>query len=528
MRNPQRWAVHSYVMLCLLLPVALFAAWDGVYADAAFAQAHALRTLAQRHPADMIGRAAAILSHPHVTGWLGALGWSLAGAAWFGLGRRARAPLFAVAALGLLALHPLQGRTLGLMTGLLVGALSLLTFLCASRWPHRRDLPPPAILLHPLLIFTLTLTVISFITYNFQPSTFNFQPSTFNLPFFTSDFRPSTFDIQLSTFNFQLPMIPLTCCVSLLLLCLAWAFARLAPDLQWITRPRRTPGVFWRVTALLALIGVAFGSGWMLVRDWRYRPAARLALYRELGAWARANVAPGDEIATQRPGAVGYLAERPVVALPAASTPADVPALIAALEVARPAYCLALDGWPWDGVRAHPWFRAHYAPVHAAHSAYDGASPLTLYRYTATPFDAGARRAVDAAFEDAAGRIEAIAFQASAERLRPGEPLYLSVAMRGQTAAPFRAVLRLVAVADRRVWWQEARPAPGGLPTDLWPAAAEITAQYELLPPDELPSGRYVLTWAFERPDGEAVPLLSGAATPSGALHLTELVFESE
>ena len=293
MRSPQRWAVHIYAMLYLMLPAALFAAWGGVYADAAYAQAQALRTLAQHHPADVIGRAASVLSHPHVTGWLGALGWSLAGAAWFGLGRRARAPLFAVAAIGLLALHPLQGRALGLMTGLLVGALSLLTFLWATRWPPRRhDLPPPTLLLRPLLIFTLTLTVISLLTSNLQPP------------------------------------------ISTLQLWLAWIFARLALDLQWITRPRRTPGVFWRVMALLALIGVAFGSGWMLVRDWRYRPAARLALYRDLGAWARANLAPGAEIATQRPGAVGYLAERPVVALPAASAPADAPALIAALEMA--------------------------------------------------------------------------------------------------------------------------------------------------------------------------------------------------
>ncbi len=492
MRSPQRWAVHIYAMLCLLLPVALFAAWDGVYADAAYAQANPLRAVAQHHPADVIGRAASVLSHPHVTGWLGALGWSLAGAAWFGLGRRARAPLFAIAAVGLLALHPLQGRTLGLMTGFLVGAFSLLSLLWTSRRSRRCASPPPTLLLRPLLLWSITLVATSLLT------------STLQLP----------------TSNLQLP-------ISILQLWLAWAFARLVPDLQWLTRPRRAPGVFWRVTALLALIGVAFGSGWMLVRDWRYRPLARLALYRDLGAWARANVAPGDEIATQRPGAVGYLAERPVVALPVASAPEDASALIAALEIARPAYCLALDGSPWDGVRAHPWFRAHYAPVHAAHSPYDGASPLTLYQYTATPFDAGVRRAVDAAFEDTSGRIEVVAFQASAERLRPGEPLYISVAMRGETDAPFRAVLRLVAVADRRVWWQEARAAPGGLPTDLWPSAAEITAQYELLPPEELPPGRYTLTWAFEHPDGEVVSLVAGAATPSGALHLTELVFEA-
>ncbi len=519
MQNPRRWVVHSYAMLCLLLPVALFAAWGGVYADAAYAHAHVLRAVAQHHPADMVGRAAAILSHPHVTGWLGALGWSLTGAAWFGLGRRARSPLFAVAALGLLILHPLQGRALGLMTSLPVAALSLLALLSAARCPRRRDLPSSMLLLRPLLIFTLTLTAISLVAYNFQPSTFNFQLLTFNLQLFTFNFRPSTFDVPLSTLQLS---------ISILQLWLAWAFARLVPDLRWIARPRRTTGVFWRVTAMLALIGVAFGSGWMLVHDWRYRPAARLALYREVGAWARANIAPGDEIATQRPGAVGYLAERPVVALPAASVPADVPALIAALEVARPAYCLALDGSPWDGVRAHSWFRVHYAPVRAAHSPYDNASPLTLYRYAAAPFDAGARRTVDAIFADAVGRIEIVAFQASADRLRPGEPLHISVAMRGQTAAPFRAVLRLVAVADRRVWWQAARPAPGGLPTDLWPSAAEITARYELLPPDELPPGRYVLTWAFEHPDGRAVPLVTGEATPSGALHLTELAFETE
>ncbi len=226
---------------------------------------------------------------------------------------------------------------------------------------------------------------------------------------------------------------------------------------------------------------------------------ARLAGYQELAAWLEINALPDETVAAQETSAWSRLTDLPVAALPEGG---DARALLASLQETRPDYCVALRSLAWDGVQAAPWFRERYHQVAAAMAMGDSTSPLILYRYHPSPFDAGERLALNHTLhEDAVGHITVEAVRRSSPRLEPGAPVYISVTMGGDVREPLRAEWRLRDAASGQVWRRDVRLEPGGLPTDAWPVHGTVTARYIVMPPDDAPPGEYALELAFERPN---------------------------
>ena len=133
----------------------------------------------------------------------------------------------------------------------------------------------------------------------------------------------------------------------------------------------------WALWGLICLLGLAGCAA---------APRARGAAYRELAAWLEAHALPGESVAVQEQRSWARLTDHPVKPLPAGG---DAFVLLEQLEAERPDYCVASRSVAWEGVGAASWFQEHYRQVAIAAAAEDPASPLTLYRYQLSPFDAG-------------------------------------------------------------------------------------------------------------------------------------------
>ncbi len=233
-------------------------------------------------------------------------------------------------------------------------------------------------------------------------------------------------------------------------------------------------------------------------------------LYRELADWLAVNALPGEVLAVQESTA---LQQFPVPVLPL-PLEGGAPAVLATLQEAHPAYCLASHSVLWDGLQAHPWFVEHYQPVLVSADAHVGFSPLTLFRLTASPFDAGETMSVAVQIEDPAVgilRVEA-ARLSPAQRIWPGESLNLTLTLQGDVREPLRAVLNLRDLAndrpanDRRSYdrivFQAVHEQPGGITTDAWFPGRPVEDRFVILPPKDLAPGAYALELAWLRPNG--------------------------
>ncbi len=228
------------------------------------------------------------------------------------------------------------------------------------------------------------------------------------------------------------------------------------------------------------------------VHTWRLRVAGRAVLYDNLAEWLGEHALPVERVAAPSAG-LPHFTSWPVVELPEGATTST---LLETLQKARPDYVVALRSVAWDGVRVQPWVQARYHAVATEFDPYDAATPLTLYRYTPAPFDSDFGEII--VCED--GVVAEIAItncRLHGPRLLPAVPLYLTVELRGTLAVPLRSVLRLVAVEDERVWFQEERR----LATDLWYAELPVQQEYRLVPPQGIPAGAYRLELAFYRPN---------------------------
>jgi len=202
---------------------------------------------------------------------------------------------------------------------------------------------------------------------------------------------------------------------------------------------------------------------------------------------------------------------------------ADTATLLAALDQARPDYCIALDSLAWQGVRRQPWFQERYREVHALANPYDATAPLTVFRYTPSPFDAGETLSTTLTFTANAGeRVQLTGYRLDSPRLTPGEPSHLTLYWRAVTTVsqPWRLVVRLVDPASGRIWARAENGAPGGLATDLWNVGVQLDDRYALTPPADLPPGDYALQLTWVLPNG-STPAAEGAS--DGRVTLTQM-----
>ncbi len=239
-------------------------------------------------------------------------------------------------------------------------------------------------------------------------------------------------------------------------------------------------------------------------------PAEHRALYGDLAQWLSDNALPNETIAMQQAGLAKYLTGRSTILLPA---DADTFSLIAALDQARPDYCIAANSLAWQGVQRQPWFQERYRLVYQVTDPYDAATPLTVFRYTPSPFDDGAVSSTQMIFSANGEQIELSGYRLDSPRLTPGEPSHLTLYWHALTEVNrrWRLVVRLVDPASGREWLRAENDAPGGLATDLWNAGTQLQDRYALTPPADLPPGDYALQLAWVLPNGSA-PALAGAS----------------
>ena len=517
----------ALLVLSLTAPALVALAWGAALPDAAYGRLQTARAVAVGDtagfppPYALLLAPAARLGLPLLTLSLAlsVFSWMVAIGAWFAVGRRLGSPTFAAAVALLLALHPLQPQTLGLETSLVLGlwaaatwaavsdrvlltiasalamaavqplALAFVAPLLALRWPvlmqitrplkRLLDWVAPAATLSRSwrLIFPVAAGLVSWAAANAVAwSLRGWEPAS----------------------HLVAPLLATGQVVA------AAAFSALVPHLDWLSAPVLDRRALQRGGVILALGALLVWQTGALVHEWRLRPTERISLYGQVGDWLAAESLPGETVATAYPGLVGFRSDRPTTPL---SPAAGAAALGTQLEADRPDYCVALDSVGWDGVRAQPWFGDHYHAVAKFASAYDPATPLTLFRFRPTPFDAGETATTTIRFVSDGGTVELVSYRLESQRVTPGEPLHLTLTWR--PAAPVEEPLRLsVELADPNsgaVWAQIEDATPAGLPADRWNVGEAYVTRYALWVPADLPPGEYALTLALVQRNGRAL-----------------------
>ena len=489
-------------ILAILTPLLIVVLWGGIYADTAyrqFQQAYAIargsdRSFGGFSPGYTLALAVADRLPgplPPVAMALSVVGWMVAIASWFWVGLALDRPMFSMAAVLLLALHPLQPQTLGLESGLVLGLWGLATLLAIQRRGAMTLIAMVvAIAVHPMTIpFAVSLLIFSQIWRRSLPTLAHIAMILgIGLAAYTSVCalggecrEPRLMAVQLGALQ----------------LLSATGFAYLVPHLDWVVRPvgdRRT--LKQGIVSLCLVASVIFQAD-RLLQDWHMRPVDRPALFKALATWLRDHTLSTETIGAQESGLLGYLTDRSTSSLPETTQVSD---LMAAIDRMRPDYCIALDSLVWHGVRSQPWFQQRYEQVHQLASPYDSATPLTVFRYTPTPFDAGETISVMARFTpDAEEWIELTAYRVDKRRITPGEPLHLTLHWRAATAVhqSLFLVVRLLDPVTEKVWTKMENPTPGGLATEYWNSEMRLVDRYTLVPPADLPPGDYVLGIAF-------------------------------
>ncbi|MGC9349585.1 MAG: hypothetical protein ACP5JG_15720 [Anaerolineae bacterium] len=230
--------------------------------------------------------------------------------------------------------------------------------------------------------------------------------------------------------------------------------------------------------------------------------AAQRRLYRDVVSWLDANALAVETLAIPA-GQRGHFEGRTLVEMPSHG---DAFAMLSTLDAELPDYVLAVSCIGWDGVQAQPWFQARYRVVQSWSQAAVAASPITLYAYEPTPFDAARRVPVEGRFETPS--IVLRGYAVSSPRLIPGEPLHLMLYwddVPGYDFSDLVAVVRLVGLTHGDVW-AEARDRlhPSGL---AWTPDARLAGRYTLAPSEDLPEGEYALEVSLIQDTGRTIPV---------------------
>lgn len=510
-------ALWVVLALSLLAPPVFAIAWDGIYADAAYEGFQRARAIATGQGWDLGGFSPlytlllALASSLHLPLLLVAMalsvaGWMAAIVTWFLTGLTLGRPAFSIAAAALLALHPLQGRVLGLETGLVLGLLGLATWLITR---GRAVAALVAVLVlaaaQPLaLLFILPLFVSVRLRTPSVPTHWSFLVGVASYGLACA---------LVGSWDEPRLTAPLLAALDLLV---AAGFALLVPRFDRLALPAADKRVFKGILLVLGLVALVFWQGSVLVQDWQFRPTDRLALYEALGQWLRDHTLPTETVAAKDAGLLGYLSDRTSLSLPDTGQAQE---LILAIDRERPDYCIALNSLAWQDVQAQPWFLEHYKEVYQLASPYDAATPLTVFRYAPTPFDRGEVISTTVVFaSDAGERIELTGYRLDSQRIIPGEPLHLTLYWHAVTTIrqPLLLAVRLIDPATDEVWTQVENPTPGGLASDLWSAGTLLEDRYSLVPPAGIPPGDYVLDIAFYLPSGRPLLVRADKQHPMG------------
>jgi hypothetical protein len=522
-----------FLLLALLVPLAVAALWGDVYAEDAYQGYQKARVIARGNTdaweatsplytlsLALVFRILSPILDDAILGFvpaaamaLSVLGSMLTIAAWFSIGMALQRPAFSAATTVLLASTPIQTQVLGLESGLVFGLFGLATLLAVrgrttamlvilvvmvATQPVTFALAVPVLVFgriwrrsSPTLFHMAILVIIGSACYILAYALVNAWPGI------GSSYREPRF------------LAPLLMSAQILV---AVGFSFAVPNFEWLARPLADRRALQRGVVFLGLVALAVWQGAMMLDSWRLRPDDRLVLYRTTAEWLREHTLPTETVGSAQAGLLGYLADRPALALPDTTQPS---VLLAAIDRMRPDYCVTQNSLVWHGVRSQPWFQGRYRPAFQLVSSYDSGAPLTTFRYSHSPFDAGETVTATARFTpDTEEWIELTGFRLDSQRLTSAEPIHLTLVWRAATAIhrPLFLVVRLIDAVTGKVWAQTENLTPGGFATQFWNADMEFADRYSLVPPADLPPGDYVLDVAFYQRDDDTLPILAGDA----------------
>ncbi|NLE44472.1 MAG: hypothetical protein GX620_07100 [Chloroflexi bacterium] len=511
-------ARRVFLGLCLAIPPVIAALWGGALTDSAYAGFRRAENIAAGQGWAVQGLAwplvvASLLHLPlhSAAVLLSTTGWIIAVLGWFLIGLKLEHPTFSVGAAVLLALHPLQGRALGLEPGLVMGLLAMATYLVVQdRLVGALIIVPVLVVIGPLaLSFLVPLLVFSWIR------------------------RGSGLRLEHVT---VCAAISVACYVVAAMVSGRWDDPSLTTSFLAVIQVLVAAGISistrrlsrWPLSngvAALCLAALVLGQTSVLVQGWRLRPVDRSMLYETLAQWLKEEALPDETVGVRDPAHLGYLSGYSTIRLPDTG---HTSVLLATIERMRPDYCVALGSLAWQGAVRQPWFQERYEQVHQFVNSSDSATSLTVYRYVQSRFDEGDFAEVSTAFvSDAREVVELTGYRLDSQRITPGEPLYLTLYWRAarHLDQPLYLTLRLVDPVAGESWLEIENRAPGGLATDLWNVATQIDDRYTIVPPAGLPRGDYILDVALYRSNGASLTVSGGGASEENRLVIARVTY---
>lgn len=568
-------------LLLLILPLIVGLAWDTHFDDAAYAALRCAHNLATRHeltysltaespvlrtPLYVLALslfAAVEIPMPQAALILSMLGWSLAVASTYTLGRTVHRPVMAVASATLVAFSPLVVVTLGteipwaiawvliaiaaairkqyrlqagtlillLLTQFDVSTLVLALLLLVLQWSKQRRFP-----LWLFMILALAMVGWGVMVVQQLVDPFSLSP----LAKWVDDIEQFVHESEF--YWLFLPFIAL-------------GLLGMAPKVRWmgllwvvilILRGSEATGAVLGVLALfLAGLGIDWLVGWIraqngfrldrrtltiglafmawlplavaqlssLLTDYPHRPVVRAELEQQAGTWLHAHSEPTETIFG--PERIGYLADRPTLPWDGSrSDQAELARLLRTLNGNPPAYCVSFNSVGWDLLTRTDWFQANYAPLQTFESLYDAASPFVVWGYNAGGFEMGEYRSLDVRLPDG---VKLVGYRYWPDRVWPGDAVYVSLYLQAMEPVTdiFHTVVRVISPWDGERWVQQDTVAPPvSSLVDWWQRGQPIAQRFVLTVPDNIPVGAHQLVMRVAAPQlKEFLPIYQGDDT---------------
>ena len=377
----------------VITPLAIGLAWGTPCDDSAYGAFRCARDLARGEQA-LLGAPLYVLALwlparlgiplPQVGLVLSALGWGAAAVAIYAVGRAMGRPVAAVVSAPLVAFNPAIVSTLGTEASWAVALAWIAVYATVSKRWRVQTGALALMLLTRLDWVTLALAALLLIVQGVRRRRF---------PLWTSLVLAA---VGLG-WGLMADSIPASSAAAEAMMITLGLFV-VGLGIGWIIEWLETRSTFrlnhLALTVAVALVvGVPLGmlQASYLWQRYQLRPVARWGLEQQAGDWLHARAEPAATILTSE--RVGYLADRTIVSWDGSeSGQEELTLLLQTLTKAPPNYCVSFDSIGWDHLMRTGWFQEGYEPVQAFESPYDGASPLTIWRYRFRAFDVGERQ----------------------------------------------------------------------------------------------------------------------------------------
>ena len=236
---------------------------------------------------------------------------------------------------------------------------------------------------------------------------------------------------------------------------------------------------------LFALIVLFFEMG-RLQQLMAERPWALWSTEEEVAAWLDENSSP--EATLLAANRLAYLADRKSIT----DSPERLQELI---EENPPDFVVTDSSLPWQLQRDAIWFRLYYQPLQEFGSGKTGESSMEVWTFREPEAWLGPVHLLNARVPD---RLSILGYQMGPQPAISGQPVNLALYLQTPRAslikpAPFQAVLRLTSPLDGSTAGEWAVDLPRSLAPEEWQPEQVIVEPLQIKPPPDLESGAYPL-----------------------------------